>query len=349
MNIDFDQQLKQSLNRDIEVPVSVLNKVESAFDEIRSHRSQRLFPRKKHLAKKPWVAAAAAVVILGVTFNQPVIAAVKAMFWGNHAGIERAVNNGYQQDVQSSATKSQGIEIGVTKVFVDSARLGLTLDLKFDDIHAIKNVDHINADMVITDDNGNVIAGDGYVGSVGAMDFNTDITNKDNGDLKFNALLQSTSASIPKMSELNVHIKSISLFKSQASDSLYKVIKGTWNSKIALDQKLIQANEVSYTAQTDSKDVNIVSAKMLPTGFVVKFIVNTPIDESIVTKTRLMDLNGKIYSSSGSSSMERTADNKDLVTMTFEVTSFDPVDSFKFLVKDINGKDSSVILVKSTK
>lgn len=349
MNRDFDQQLKQSLNRDIEVPVSVLNKVESAFDEIRSHRTQRLSPKKTFLDKKPWVAAAVAVFILGVTFNQPVIAAIKATLWGNHAGIQRAVDNGYQQDVQSSATNSQGVKASVTNVFVDQARLGLSLDLKFDDIRAIKDVDHIYANMVITDGNGKVISGDGYPNqSVGAMDYNTDITNKSNGEIKYNVLLQSTSASIPKTKELNVQIKSISLFKDEGTPA-FKIIDGSWNTKVALDQKFTQANEVSYTAQSDSKDVSIVSAKMFPTGFVVKFIVNTPVDESIVTKARLMDANGKIYNSSGSSSMERTADNKDLVTMTFEVTSFDQVDLLKFVVKDINGKDSVAELKKSTK
>ena len=49
------------------------------------------------------------------------------------------------------------------------------------------------------------------------------------------------------------------------------------------------------------------------------------------------------------SNMERTADNKDLVSMVYEVSGFDQSDSFKFIIKDINGKDFVATLVRATK
>lgn len=348
MERNFEQQLKNSLNHDIEIPKSVFDKAEGAFKEIRSSKTQRT-TKKFLLGKKQWVAAAVAVVFLGVTFNQPVIAAIKAAFWGNHAGIESAVRNGYQQEVQSASVKSQGIETNVTNVVVDKSRLGLAINMKFDDINSIKDVDHVYLDMVITDGNGRVISGEGYPQQlVGGLEDSTNIVNKKNGELIYNVLLQSPSASIPQMSELKVQIKSVSLFKNQGAPA-FKKIEGVWNSSVALDKQFAKANGVAYTSQSSSKDVNVISAEMLPTGFVVQFVVNTPVDESIVTKAQLVDSNGNSYNSSRVASMERTADNKDLVSMTFEVSNFDQIDSFKFIVKDINGKDSEATLVRDIK
>ncbi|HEY8911390.1 MAG TPA: DUF4179 domain-containing protein [Desulfosporosinus sp.] len=321
-----------------------LNKQSSGVSS-KAQRSTKDF----FLGKKPWVVAAVAVIFLGVTFNQPVIAAIKATFWGNHAGVERAVENGYQQEVQGASVKFQGIETKVTNVVVDKSRLGLAINMKFDDISSIKDVDRVYLDLLITDGNGRVISGDGYPERLdGSLEGSTDIVNKDKGKLNYNVLIQSSSASIPQMSELKVQIKSILLFKKQVV-SAFKKLEGPWNSSVALDKQFVNAEGVAYTSQSTSKDVNVISAEMLPTGFAVKFVVNTPVDENIWQKVYLVDSNGKSISGSGSFSMDRTADNKDFISMIFEVSSFEKINSFKFIVKDINGKDSEITLVRASK
>lgn len=305
------------------------------------------------LGKKQWVAAAVAVIFLGIIFNQPVIAAIKATFWGNHAGVEKAVENGYQQEIQGASVKSQGIETKVMNVVVDKSKLGLAINIKFDDIKSIKDIDHVYLDLLITDGNGRVISGDGYPERLDAGSENsTDIANKNNGELKYNVLFQSPTASFPQMSELKVEIKRVLLYKNKyGNQGPSKTIEGSWKNSVALDEQFVKAKGVAYTSQSTSNDVNVISAEMLPTGFAVKFIVNTPVDESLVDKarTQLVDSKGNSFSNSGIANMERTADNKDLFSMVYEVSGFDQSDSFKFIVKDINGKDFVATLVRAIK
>lgn len=352
MKRSFELHLQNCLNRDMEteIPKSVLDKAESAFKEIRSYKSQQPI-RDFLLGKKQWVVAAVAavaVIVLGVTFNQPVIAAIKATFWGNHAGIERAVEKGYKQAVQSPSVESHGIETKVTNVVVDKSRLALSINMKFEDVDSIRNVEHVYLDMIITDGNGRVISGDGYSQQlVGGFEDSTNTENKDKGELNYNILFQSSTASIPQMGELKIQIKSVSLFKNQASDSVFKKIEGPWNSSVALDEQFAKAKGVAYTSQSSSTDVKVISAEMFPTGLAIKFVVNTPVDENIITKAQLVDSKGNSISGSGQASMDRTADNKDLISMIFEVSSYEDIDSFKFIVKDINGKDFVGTLVKA--
>jgi len=154
------------------------------------------------------------------------------------------------------------------------------------------------------------------------------------------------------MSELKVEIKRVLLFRERnGNQGPFKEIKGSWKNSVALDKQFAKANGIAYTSQSSSKDVEVISAEMLPTGLAVKFVVNTPVDISIVNtaRTQLVDSKGKSYSNSGIANMDHTADNKDLISMIFEVSSFEQSDSFKFIVKDINGKDFVASLVKATK
>ncbi|WP_088187798.1 DUF4179 domain-containing protein [Desulfosporosinus sp. FKA] len=350
MERDFEQRLKSSLSRNVEIPQSVLDKAEGAFNEIRNQRKQR--SAKKFVSfKERWMAAAAVVLFLGLTFNQPVIAAIKATFWGNHTGVERAVENGYGQELQTASVKSQGVETKVTNVVIDKSRLGLSVDVKFDDLKALKNVESMNLDMLITDSQGNVISGDGYPNQpVGGFDSTTDDTNKNSGSLRYNVLFQSPSSSIPQTDQLNVEIKSIALYAKGRADKPLEVIKGSWDQKVSLDKQFANAKGITYTAANNNEVFSIDSAELLPTGFNVKFSLATPNpnDETIISRVQLVDSKGNSYKSSGMADMS-TVNNKAVVSMTFEVSSFDRVDWFKIMYKDANGKNSVVKLVKAAK
>jgi len=80
-------------------------------------------------------------------------------------------------------------------------------------------------------------------------------------------------------------------------------------------------------------------------------MANAPVDENVWQKVQLTDFNGHIFKNSGIFSVDSFSENKnfDIISMTFEVSSFDKIDAFNFTVKDVNGKDSTVKLVKVQK
>lgn len=348
---DFERKLQESLNCEVHIPQSVLDKAQLALEEIRSYQPQQ--PKKRFwLGKKQLAAAAVAVIVLGVAFNQPAIAAIKALLWGNHAGIEKAVDSGYVQNVPTSYTHSQGIGTRVTSVVIDKSRLALAIDVKFDDVSSVKNAADMFLDMVITNGKGNVIFGDGYPQQpVGAMEYTTDLSNKANGELIYNVLLQSPSSSIPQTNELMVKIKSIALFAQKNSTKPpFKKFAGPWNNNVTLDQHLAKAGGIAYTAKNDSPDITVTSAQLLPTGLAVKFIIGPAHGNDIETaEAQLVDSTGKTYQNSGVMSVDSIQDNKNLVSMVFEVSSFDKIDSFKLIVKYRNGKESIATLLRAGK
>ncbi|AFM41493.1 DNA-directed RNA polymerase specialized sigma subunit, sigma24 [Desulfosporosinus acidiphilus SJ4] len=105
---------------------------------------------------------------------------------------------------------------------------------------------------------------------------------------------------------------------------------------------------LEYNVLLSSLDASI--PQMLPTGFAIKFLVNSVDPITIETiKTQFIDSSGKTYQNSGAMSVERTEDNKSLVSMVFEVSQFDKIDSFKLLVKCLGEKEGIVTLVKDVR
>lgn len=210
----FEQQLKNLLSTDVGIPESVVNRVQNAFAEIRKS-DVRSATRNFYFGRKQLAVAVIviAVVLIGTVFNQPLIAAVKAALWGDHAGLEKAVENGYRQEPQTGFTYCKGLEMRLTDVVVDPARLALSIDVKFDNAAVVKTVKEISLDMIVKDSNGNVISGNGYPNqSTSGYEENTDISGKENGELRYNVLFHSTSTSIPSLKELNIEIKRVSLY-----------------------------------------------------------------------------------------------------------------------------------------
>lgn len=343
---NIEQMLKTSLNQEIDIPKSVLEKAEGAFAEIRNSKVE-LSKQSFWLGKKQLVASAIALICLGVAFNQPAIAEIKYILWANHAGLEKAINSGYDQKVQTGYVQANGIGTKITNVTVDKSRLALSIAVKLTDINAVKKTSKMHLDLVITDGNGNVIFGEGYPNQpIGGYEESTNFSNIENGELVYNVLLDSPTASIPQTNKLNVKVKSISLFaQTNWPEPPFKTYEGPWINTITLEGQFAKANGIAYIAKNNSKDLTITSAEMLPTGLAIKFVVN-PVDAYNI---ELVDSNGKTYQNSGISSSDRTSDNKDLVSTVFEVSQFDKIDSFELHVKCKNGKESTVTLVRDAK
>jgi len=83
----------------------------------------------------------------------------------------------------------------------------------------------------------------------------------------------------------------------------------------------------------------------MATGIKVKFMVNTPIDESIISKVKLVDEDGIEYRTDRPGWME-AENGKDIVEITFEASKFDNLDEFDFVIEDLNGKDEVIKLTK---
>ena len=122
-------------------------------------------------------------------------------------------------------------------------------------------------------------------------------------------------------------------------------LKGDWKLDVKLDEVMTNNDVVNYIATGSNDNVEVLDAKGMATGIKVKFRVNVDIDESIISKVKLVDEDGVEYRTDRPGWME--VDNgKDIVEITFEASKFDNLDKFDFVIEDLNGKDEVIELTK---
>ncbi|MBU5484428.1 DUF4179 domain-containing protein [Clostridium sp. MSJ-11] len=343
MNIDFDKTIEKELQKDIEIPNIVLEKTNRAFEDIRNSKDEG--GNKGQTIRKPLIASIATICLFSlIAFSKPTLAAIRWFF--RDVGIRKAVDNGYVQPIIDNVVKDNGVSIKIDDVMVDKTKAAISFTLNFDDATVLKNADKLNLDMVVTDETGRTIMEDGNAESlVGGLDSETYMSNKDNGEIKYTLTLYSPEGKMIDINSLKLNVKSINLY-NQLIDRYYKKINGNWSYSIKLDSKFKNTETIKYIAESKNETIDIVSAEMLPTGLFVKFIVNTPVDESIINKVTIVDEKGNTFQSSSIANMSYTSDRKDLISMTFSITSFDNADRLQMVVKDINGEDIKLNLVK---
>lgn len=353
MHKNIDNQIKDLLNKEEVIPNSVRNKKEEAFDMIRNMENNEVKVKRSLFSKKN-IAIATVVILGGISLTTPILANVKDLiFNGRYKGVQTAIDNGYEQNVEGIASESNGINIEVIKVIADPTMMNLKFKVSSDDIKKIsefkytENGPSINT-FNITDDRNRVIQfydeeGTGTkpiidengkeVWLVSGGDESVDISDIDNGNIYFDIMLNSSEGNL-------AGIKSLSLQTNQIAN-----LKGNWKIDVEFDEMMTTNDEINYITIESNDKVEVLEATGMATGIKVRFKVNTPIDESIISKVKLVDENGVEYKSDRPGMM-KVEDGKDIVEITFEASKFDNIDKFDFVVENLDNTDEIVKLVK---
>jgi len=373
MNINFEDEIEKILNEDIIIPDSVLEKKEIAFNQIRKNKKVK-FSYRKNIA----VAVMTISIIGGVLFGNSAIAAIKNCIFGYAHGVQKAVDNGYIQNIDDNIMKDNGVEIKVNNILKDSKRIALSLNLKFDDKNLMKNFKCMKISSSISTDTGVTVPV-----SFSDYDFNLD---EETGELIFNEVktLQEVNYAngntvlendLKNTSSLNLKIKKIELYTDASSQidlgilpqldndtknqleeagvKLYKEIDGTWETNIKLDEKFKDVKPIKYKVSENNNFINIVSAELLPTGMDITFNYNNqtkPLTKEIqkeIGNIILVDDKGITYKPTEGVSQKYSDDDKTNITKTFCVTSFDKIGDIKMIIKDLNGNMQEIKLVKA--
>lgn len=345
MNINVDKKIENELKKDIQLPQSVLNKINEAFEEIRIEE-----PKKSKLAfefNRKLIAALIIISIFSVlTINPKVLASISSFF--KDKGVQKAANNGYIQTLPENAVKDNGITMNIDNVVADKTKIGISFTLKFDDISEIKDVNDIKLGLNVKDNNDRVIFENLQEGiytpiQVG-QEWSTDISNKDNGELKYYLIMYSTEGELYNINNLSIKIDSIKLYEEDVRYN--NDIEGEWNFSLDLNDKVTSGEQVKYNTIINNEIVNIISAEVNPTGMLLNFVINSKVDENIVSKVVITDENGNKFERFNSARMNTTSNGGVEVSMMFDVTTFDNLDKLKLIVKDIEGKDIVLDLEK---
>lgn len=350
---NIDDQIKNLLNKEEIIPMSIRNKKEEAFNIIRDMESKDT-KNKRNLFSKKNIAVATVVIVGGITLTSPILANVKNLiFNGRYKGVQTAIDNGYEQNIKGVYSESNGIRLEVIKAVVDQTMINLKFKVSSEDIENIKKFEYdengpsINT-FNITDDKGRVIQfydeeGTGTkpiidengkeVWLVSGSDESVDINDKSNGNLYFDIMLNSAEGNLGGIKSLNLQTNKIAN------------LKGDWKLEVKLDKVITDNDALNYVTTGSNDNVEVLEAKGIATGIKVKFMVNVPIDESIISKVKLVDEDGVEYKTDRPGWME-VENGKDIVEITFEASKFDNLDKFDFVIEDLNGKDEVIKLTK---
>ncbi|MGL4849037.1 MAG: DUF4179 domain-containing protein [Clostridium sp.] len=356
MHKNMDDEIKDLLNKEEVVPMSVKNKKEEAFNIIRV--MERKDMKKKSLFNKKSVAIAAAVVIGSITLSSPILAEVKELiFNGRYKGVQTAISNGYEQNIEGVYSESNGIRLEVINAVADPTMIKLKFKLSSEDIKKIKEFEYVEKEASINtfnikDDKERVLQfydkNEGRGGKpvidekgkevwlISGGDEAVDVTDIDNGNIFFEIMLASSEGNLKEIKELNLQTNEIAN------------LTGNWNLNIKLDEAMVNSEVVNYVVDKENDIVEVIEAKGMATGLKVKFRINIPVDETIISQVKLVDKKGTEYRSERIANMG-IVDGKDIVEMTFEASKFENLDKFDLVVEDLNGKDEVVKLIKKEK
>lgn len=310
---------------------------------------------KKANRKKKWIIAASVVVVSALAFQTPVFAEfLEELFGGHYKGVQSAVDEGYIQETTGLVSESNGIKLELLKVVKDPTVIQFSYRLSSDDVKGLRNfkydkgpgnsLDQFN----IIDDQGRIIqaideGGESYTEpfidengkkqwllSSGSQDVREDL---ERGQVYFDIILNSSQGNYDD-------IKGSSIQTNKIGN-----LEGNWSLDVVFDEQMVQVPKVGYEVSTPNDKIEILSAQGLPTGLKVDFLVKAPIDESIISKAKVIDSKGNSYSADRAGWMETTEEGE-LVELTYDVLEKQLGDEFKFVVEDVNGKDEGVTLIK---
>ncbi|MDV4149275.1 hypothetical protein R0131_00335 [Clostridium sp. AL.422] len=347
MNMNLDKKIESELKKDIKIPETVLCKVNKAFEEIREEEvviSKSVFTFNKKLV----ASLLAAFIISGILINPKVLASISSIF--KDRGIQEATNNGYIKEFEENSVKNSNVTMNIGAIVSDKNKIGIAFTLKFDNIHNLKDVKDIKLGLSIKDNNGRVLVEHLQEGIHIQMNisesWNTDISNKNNGEIKYYLTLYSTKGELDNINNLSINIDEIKLIGEDVRS--FTDIAGEWRFALDLDSNLKEIETIKYVLEKSNDIASLNYFEVMPTGSIINMRINKRIDESIVNRIKLTDESGeKIYNFTNGN-MEETESGVNISFM-YDLTTFDKLDKIKIIVKDIEGEDIVLNLAKENK
>lgn len=334
---NLEKELFELNKNDFEIPEEVSNKINMAFDEIRSEEKGR--KKNKHM-KKTYIAAAGLALAVMIGTSTPVKAIVeKFIFNFYNTGVEEAAKQDYVQHISDKKISTSKYDIELKNILVDRANIALDFELNIHDKNLLENTKYMDANIELYDDKGNVVDKDGVAGAIGGTKYSINYKDIENNKLGLNVLYPSDSAEIPKINGLKIVVKDI-FFRNPYEDKAIEVSRNlNWEMNINLDGKFAENREVPYKAVTESKNFKVNNAMALPTGMFID-INYFPQGhyENLMHKITLVDDNGNRYKSSGSARMNTLTNGGDSYQSTFQgLSSFTCTDSFTIEIENPDG------------
>lgn len=329
----------------------------SDFEKKQLHKSVMRKIKHRPVIKTKWAIAASIIIICIATMTgRPTIAsttftamntAINSLIFGRDKALENAVKNNYIQPVSSSPIYNNGVEISSTNMLIDSTKLAMSFDLKFDDISKLENLQGLSLNLRIKNEKDKVLLGFmdedlsniKLVGGITTLVDNFEIIDKDKGTVRYNVIMNSEKAEIPKVKTLKVEVKSINYHCMH--EDMTNSITGNWKFLINVDDKFRQDESIKFVEGNNRSNIKVKSVNTTATGTVIMFSTPNYAEINGLRDVKLIDDKGNIQDHAGVVHRD-----EDTFFITFPVTLFDDPKSLTLLIEDYEGKNVEIQLYR---
>lgn len=289
---DFDKMLFDYYdNKNEEVPLSTKNAIENAFKDNHKEKSTTLIMIKR---------VALFILCLGIVtattvYAKDIINFITNIFTNSTPGIDKAVDNGYVQNVDMDFITYNDVGVKVDYLLMDNHTLDISFVYKYyGKVISLKNMKY--ASLIIKDEKNNTLC---FISenttNTNVLATSVDSTSEqqfiDSTTIRDSLLVNSKE--FPSCQTLYIEISKITL----ELDEEIKNINGNWNFSINIDDKLVTRNSYEYSS-TDNQYIDNIKTSITATSFSIDLQLNTLFDEATLythNAITLKDENNNTY------------------------------------------------------
>lgn len=235
------------------------------------------------------VAFCSIFLVTGIVFANEIVNAIKNIF-NFSEGIDKAVENGYIEQLDLETTDYNDIKITAENMLMDDFNLSFTFKISSEKLKINESSKIEFGDMIITDENNNILYCDNkeifdkycedknlkyvfeeYNNNYISTGTNYHIQNDENGQIKLIYNLYANK--FPKSKKLY-----IDFFKIRYMDENNEevILNEKWNIEVDVPEKFYNRNGIVYTVtKCNDPSINIIDATVYNTGtrfeFTTKF------------------------------------------------------------------------------
>lgn len=325
---EFDKMLFDYYdNKDEEIPLSTQKAIENAFKDKNKEKSTTIIMLKR---------VAVFILCLGIVtatsvYAKDIINFITSIFTNSNPGIDKAVDNGYVQNVDMDFITYNDVGVKADYILMDDKNLNISFVYKyFDENITFDSLTFSN--LTITDEQDNYLCV--------SLEKDSDIKDLDVlGDsirsVNEPELIDATSVresllvsskGFPNSQVLYIKISRMTL----VINNEIKYIDGNWNFSINLNDYFVKRESNEYHA-TSSPYIDCINASLTNTSLDLEILLNTQLDNSIVLKRSnivLTDENGTTYKYTKVSSGNNIEPSKEyisIITLSYPITTYDNI------------------------
>lgn len=270
---DFDKEIKKAMCKNIDKPQDYFNIIKNALNS----EQENSYVKQINILKKVACFLLIIVFATSIIFAKDIYAFVNKYILKTNSsdGVQRAIDNGYIQDVNMKYIDSNGVKVKVTEILMDDYNLSMMFYIEIPEIENIQEIYNVNfPNLIITDDQDNIIVAEfentdkyhefckernmeisykNIAYSNGA--FEGKIISKFDKDIEY--MYKTYSDNFPKSKKLIINFDKIMLSNKTSNEET--VIEGNWNLEINLPETMYNRETILYGVKECTRDDIIVT------------------------------------------------------------------------------------------